>query len=253
MNKSRFVLALVFMIVLLLTTVAIVSGGQEKVAVCHITGTHDFGDDQGEVPIGHVITIAEPAYQSHLDHGDPEVWCIDRLPDGTEVCKPGNQPKRVFVTSVTYQGNLGGLDGADSKCNQLALDVGLPGTYKAWLSTVSICVSDRLSHSTSPYILVNGDIVADDWSDLTDGTLQSPINVKECGTVVDEHEESDSAWTNTLTCADCMTSDCDAWNSSDASFRGFVGFCMDTHSMWTEAPAYEMECNRTKRLYCIQQ
>src|SRR5262249_42934796 len=43
-------------------------------------------------------------------------------------------PKRVFVTSTTHDGNLGGLDGADAICASLAANAGLSGTYKAWLS-----------------------------------------------------------------------------------------------------------------------
>ena len=43
--------------------------------------------------------------------------------------------KRVFVTSANYTGDLGGLVGADSKCQALADSAGLDGNYKAWLST----------------------------------------------------------------------------------------------------------------------
>src|SRR5262249_6287034 len=44
----------------------------------------------------------------------------------------------VFVTSVTMAPQaLGGLDGADRLCNDRAAAGGLPGTYVAWLSTVS--------------------------------------------------------------------------------------------------------------------
>lgn len=84
MNKSRFILVLVLVSVPLFIPVSIVSAGQEKVAVCHITGTYDFGG--GEVPVGIVISIADPAYQHHLDHGDPPVWTVIYLEDGSEVC-----------------------------------------------------------------------------------------------------------------------------------------------------------------------
>ena len=110
MNKSRCALTLVFVSVLLITTVTIVSARQPKVDVCHITGTYDFGN--GEVPIGHVINIAAPAFQKHLDHGDLEDWDDVTLPDGSEVCTPPEEEtsKVIFVTSLTYTGDLGGLD-----------------------------------------------------------------------------------------------------------------------------------------------
>jgi hypothetical protein len=49
-----------------------------------------------------------------------------------------------FVSSQTYDGNLGGLGGADSKCQSLADAVSLPGTFKAVLSDSNNDVSARL-------------------------------------------------------------------------------------------------------------
>jgi hypothetical protein len=40
-----------------------VSAGQEKKDICHLEGTGDY----------HVINIAEPAWQTHYDHGDGDV------------------------------------------------------------------------------------------------------------------------------------------------------------------------------------
>ena len=40
----------------------------------------------------------------------------------------------VFVTSETYTGNLGGVAGADDKCQALADQAGLPGVYMAWIA-----------------------------------------------------------------------------------------------------------------------
>jgi len=45
-----------------------------------------------------------------------------------------NRPKKVFVSSQTYVGNLGGVAGADSLCQGLATAAGLTGTFKAFLS-----------------------------------------------------------------------------------------------------------------------
>ena len=86
MKKSFFVLVLVFAIVLLLTTVGVAGEGKEKVDVCHITGT--IVDHGEEVPIGHVINIAESAYEAHINHGDPTIWDVISLPDGKEACTP---------------------------------------------------------------------------------------------------------------------------------------------------------------------
>ncbi len=58
--------------------------GAVKTDICHITGTFDFGN--GEIPIGHIITIADPAYPVHLEHGDPEVWASSYDKNGNEFC-----------------------------------------------------------------------------------------------------------------------------------------------------------------------
>lgn len=42
---------------------------------------------------------------------------------------------RAFVTSSTFDGNLGGIDGADQKCAQEAQKMGYDGTYIAFLGT----------------------------------------------------------------------------------------------------------------------
>src|ERR1051326_3970478 len=41
---------------------------------------------------------------------------------------------RVFVSSTTYDGNLGGFDGAAAKCQAVATAAGLGGTWAAWIS-----------------------------------------------------------------------------------------------------------------------
>ncbi len=60
--------------------------------------------------------------------------------------------RRVFVTSGAYTGDLktsgggtDGLDGADKICNAAAKGAGLPGTFKAWLSTETTNAIDRMA------------------------------------------------------------------------------------------------------------
>ncbi len=100
--------------------------------------------------------------------------------------------KTVFVTSETYTGDLGGLAGADEKCNALASDAGLDGTYMAWLSGSTRFSTPspfavpspavRFTKSPIPYARVDGAVIASDWDDLVDGTLLVPIKVTEKGT-----------------------------------------------------------------------
>lgn len=63
-------------------------------------------------------------------------------------------PKRVFVTSSEYTGDLGGLDGADEKCQAAADAVSLGGTWTAWLSTSTVDAIDRIE-GDGPWVLID--------------------------------------------------------------------------------------------------
>ena len=80
--------------------------------------------------------------------------------------------KNVFVTSQSHNGDFGGLTGADAFCQSLALTAGLSGTYKAWLSDTTGSPATRFAQASVPYRLVDGTTIANDWNDLTDGTIQ---------------------------------------------------------------------------------
>ena len=87
--------------------------------------------------------------------------------------------KRVFVTSEKFQSNLGGLTGADAKCQALANAAHLHGIFKAWVSDYTASPSTRFTHSKGAYKLTNGTTIAKNWTDLTDGTIAAPIDVTE--------------------------------------------------------------------------
>ena len=93
----------------------------------------------------------------------------------------------VFITSTTHNGNFGGsLSNADDFCQSCADAAGLSGTWTAWLSRFGgPSAADRVSHRTDGYYLPDGTKVADNWTDLTDGTLDHAIDVTEYGTSID--------------------------------------------------------------------
>ncbi len=157
----------------------------------------------------------------------------------------------VFVTSTTHTGNLGGLDGADAICQARAeslVSMAAPGTYKAWLSTSAASAASRLTHATVPYRLVNGTIVANGWDDLTDGSLDAPIDRHEdgiLGTVV-------SVWTGTAADGSFASWDCAAWSSESTDVPGVTGSTGATNFQWT-FEAILLQCNPRLPLYCLQQ
>jgi hypothetical protein len=180
--------------------------------------------------------------------------------------------KIVFLSSVGYTGNLGGISGADSKCQSLAEAAGLSGTYKAWLSSSSPSESvfERFTHSPNPYMLVNGQQIAANWDDLVDGNLAFPINIDEKG-ITHVAGMDPSVWTSTgywgYYDGGTLLNDtaCQDWTSTIALFLAQVGDFTRTDSQWTQAtepctngiddcPIFRA-CSNTDvyPLYCFQQ
>jgi len=98
----------------------------------------------------------------------------------------------VFITSENYDGKFtgnafscgDGIVGADCVCNGLAAAEGLGMNFKAWLSTSAGGPASEESTffpSPTPYVRVNGVMVAANWDDLIDGAILHPIEVDEKG------------------------------------------------------------------------
>jgi hypothetical protein len=161
---------------------------------------------------------------------------------------PGKQI--VFVTSQQYAGNLGGLAGADAKCQLLASNAGLCGTFMAWLSDSRTSASTRLSHSSNPYVLVDGTtMVAPNWTGLlSSGGPVNPILKDERGMV---HSSTD-VWTNTTPSGDISSASCGDWTSASTTAGvGQVGDATRTDNGWTQLILDD--CSGSASLYCMQQ
>ncbi|MBT8469186.1 MAG: hypothetical protein KJN97_10595 [Deltaproteobacteria bacterium] len=153
---------------------------------------------------------------------------------------------RIFRTDTNQNANLGGIVGADAICAAQALEAGLQGEFKAWLSTIDSPVADRVTQASGPYVLVDGTRVADDWDDLVDGSILAPINLDANGVF-----RRGDIWTGTLaTGASYATSDCGAFNDG-ANGIALCGASSSTTVTWTEniTPA----CSTQLGLYCIEQ
>ena len=101
----------------------------------------------------------------------------------TAVASPAHadqHEKTVFVTNASFKGNLGGLTGADEKCQAEADDLAsiVPsGTYLAWLSDGTDSPDTRFAKSSDPYVLPDGTRIAEDFTDLTDGSILQLLNM----------------------------------------------------------------------------
>lgn len=196
--------------------------------------------------------------------------CGDGVCNGADTCATcpgdcGDCPRTVFVTFqylngadlagiATTAGCTGGHRGlcaADYVCQQEAQGESLPGTYKAWLSDSTLAAKDRLTHSTGPYVMVDGTPIANDWTDLTDGTLDAAITLTSGGA----NFGTGGAWTATTPAGDISAPDtCSDWIDGSAADFGADGFVGSANGDWTQNSVVPIDrCNVQSRLYCFQQ
>ncbi len=160
--------------------------------------------------------------------------------------------KTVFVSSGSYNGNMGGLPGADEICQGLADGAGLTGTYYAWLSDTLSSPDTRFTKATVPYVLPSGLEIASNWSDLTDGTLTNPILEDEDGTTLGYAD----VWTSTnVSGTSAVGTDstyaCGNWQSNTKLYLGLWGDATQVNSDWTNL--WEYRCDYTNAIYCFEQ
>jgi hypothetical protein len=175
------------------------------------------------------------------------------------------QGRQVFVTSVAYTGALGGLDGADIRCRDLAKAAGLEGanTFRAWLSDANqspVSRFQQIALTNAPYILPTGRIVAASFTELVDDGPRTGIAVTE----TDEFVFEEFVWTNTTGLGNSLSplNHCAGWTSGSAQLAAHVGL---NALELEEGPAWEIwrserawtvadtkPCDSPRRLYCFE-
>lgn len=190
-------------------------------------------------------------------------------PPNTPIPDDGH-PRRMFVTSSLFDGNLGGVAGADAKCAAHASATGLTGTYLAWLSTSQTSPAQRFTHHPTGYALLDGTVVATSWDDLIDGAIAHAIDLDETGAFHDVPGSlrfAVSVWSSTDTSGNRSTAEyddlCDDFTVGVATGSapdrwGKLGQIYDssgaqdfTDLRWTDgAVTY---CSVQAALYCVEQ
>jgi hypothetical protein len=161
--------------------------------------------------------------------------------------------KTVFVTSATFKNNLGGLTGADDKCQAEADDpasIVPSGTYLAWLSDGTDSPDTRFTKSSHPYILPDGTKIAEDFTDLTDGSILHTINIDPTGQPLGLQ----LFWTGTNADGTTVqhTYTCEGWTGDPIpNFHGMAGSTVQTSTLWSAKSV--SRCEWSLRLACFQQ
>jgi hypothetical protein len=228
--------------------------------------SRDAGRDQESTGGQDSMAALDSAnHQDSANHPDAASG-LDASPDVASDVIAGPS-KFIFVSSETYTGDLGGLSGADAKCQALAEAASLPGTYKAWLSDGFTSAATRLTHSTGPYTLPDGTLVANDWGQLTSGSLISyieetetgglpPPSNTECNCVgADAGPASAAAWTDTDYTGALVDSslDCDNWTSTVSVNSDWGAVYPPSAGDWASACSGYPGCSGLASLYCLEQ
>jgi hypothetical protein len=185
--------------------------------------------------------------------------------DNTVPCTVGCRwdGRITFLSRELYDGDFGGLDGADQKCRTLGKAAGVVRweTLMAWLSNGEVGPLDRfVLIPAKPYMLPTGERIADSLSDLV---LDGPGD----GIRVDEHGKPlppSYVWTNTSVVGAPYSplEHCSGWDST-VQGGARVGFSHVPHEpeevwqawhedkQWTSFTGWE--CSELARLYCFEQ
>ena len=169
---------------------------------------------------------------------------------------PAYCPARiVFATSETYSGKLDGVDGANAKCQAAADKASLPGVYLAWIAGKSgDDPASNFNRSASGYELVDGELIAKDWTELTGGKLHHSIYLDEYGQKILQAPQE--TWTNVSIDGTAGSSldevSCWSWTSDNGSHTGSYGDLTSDDANWTDTNSARF-CNEPLRLYCFQQ
>jgi len=196
---------------------------------------------------------------------------VDAAADAAEAEAPVSG-HRIFVTSTTFDGNLGGPTGANARCATAATTAHIKGMFKAILSDPGGDAKDRLSFVDTIYIVTTGHIpltVAKDATELWGGKLENPISYDENENAVAQG----AVWTGsaadgtlpgschcqlwTLATGQSNVGNCSYLQAGVFHSGGWAGNSAATNQEWALANwvngATSYDCALQARLYCVEQ
>ena len=183
------------------------------------------------------------------------------IPIGKACIECGGSPtkKVAFVTARGTQPYLiGGIPGGDAFCQSAAEQAGLEGTYYVWLadSDPSSAPATRFSADikSDAYEIVKTDgvTVANDWTDLTDGTLLSSISITEYANISQSGSVGNiMSNVNTDGTQFAATNTCNDWTGNPGGNTPRRGHGLQTGAGWTNVGT--MSCLNGGHLYCFEQ
>jgi hypothetical protein len=160
-------------------------------------------------------------------------------------------PNLMFTSSATYNGNLGGLAGADAKCQALAQAAGRRGTYRAYLGATTGDAKSRFT-GASAWTRVDGLPIVNAIGDFGTVLLPNAPVLDESGNDLTQSATT-FVWTasnadTTYAGASCQTTSPNTdW--TDPTSKTYYGIC--TYKTSTVILNKPTGCNQMYRLYCF--
>lgn len=192
-----------------------------------------------------------------LDPGEECEPAGEEDPECLATCLDGR--KLIFVTSQHYKGGeIGGVAGADEKCQALAEAAGRSGIFRAWLaSSPEDAPAVRFTWADVPYVDAAGVVLAEGWEEIG----AAPV-LDERGEMVTESEAacggtSFLAWSARGTgpeISDAVEYDCGDWTelSAEGAFAR-LSAPPNSGSTGISSSCWKQSCDQLAPISCVEQ
>lgn len=155
-------------------------------------------------------------------------------------------PYWIFMTSDTYDGaGVGGLAGADLKCQAIADAHDFPGSYKAWLSDSATHRTARIK-GDGPWKRVDGTLVFEDLLHMSAGVPLASVDK----TADNVSSNTSSFWSGSTRIGESRSDNCLDWTSNASSEKGETGDATSLEVTWDTKNA--TPCSDHVALVCLR-
>jgi hypothetical protein len=214
----------------------------------------DAGSDAGESRDGASTNdgAVDGSVVNVADGGDSDASSIDAQASDARVL-----PKRIlFMTRETFDGDLGGIAGANSLCNAIAADGGLDNGV-----TFGAIIPGPTEMDGSVIAPLETDVDYYRADNVLIGTRQRLVDAPAFGLptvgglAFDQHGiaigDGKAVWTGLNTDLTQASDSCGRFSSNGAAVLGHVGVPTD-NAQWVSGLS-DVNCNALVHIYCYQQ
>lgn len=186
-----------------------------------------------------------------VESDEPDATATDAETDAADAADSAPPPFYVFITEGTWKGQeVGGLAGADGKCQAEAESAGLTGRYQSWLDGEKVGFDTRMATDGGPWLRMDGEEIFHDFSRLHTAPAVPLRYTAKKGTL----PAGTHFWTGQLypdaSPGGTESVDCASWTSSDAGLLGVYGDPEGTKFDWTFLG--RDTCDQALHLVCIR-